>query len=300
MSLTIAMRTQISQLYVSLFGRAPDSEGLGFWVTALNNGMTIAQIAESMYNTAPARAYYPAFATNQEIVSTFYLNVLGRPADAEGLAFWTKELAAAPSKGEFFTKLLNNVVNYTGTDPDGLASQALFVNKVTVAQYYAEKNGDIGGSTVVLNGVTSDEATVDAAKAQIDGIEGGETIVLTTEQDKIDIATAVGVDTIRGILSSELLADDPKSTFSLGDEIKGNDKTVVEIMVAGEATAFDVPYVSMSGIDKLEIVNAMSPGFGTLVVNAGDYGTDISSIVRDVAPKLTSLRPGPYPHTSSA
>jgi hypothetical protein len=28
MAITVAMRTQVSQLYVSLFGRAPDGEGL--------------------------------------------------------------------------------------------------------------------------------------------------------------------------------------------------------------------------------------------------------------------------------
>ena len=44
MAITVAMRTQVSQLYVSLFGRAPDGEGLGFWVAALAGGMTMAQI----------------------------------------------------------------------------------------------------------------------------------------------------------------------------------------------------------------------------------------------------------------
>jgi Ca2+-binding RTX toxin-like protein len=168
MAITVAMRTQVSQLYVSLFGRAPDGEGLGFWVGALNNGMSFAQVAESMYNTSPARAYYPSFATNEEIISTFYQNVLGRPADAEGLAFWTAELNNAATKGEVFAKLINNVVNYTGTNADGLVSQALLLNKVEVARYYGETNGDVAGATAALTGVTSDAATVAAAKAAID------------------------------------------------------------------------------------------------------------------------------------
>lgn len=283
MAVTVAMRTQVSQLYVSLFGRAPDSEGLGFWVAALSGGVTVAQVAESMYNTAPARAYYPAFATNQEIVSTFYLNVLGRPADAEGLAFWVKELAAAPSKGAFFTKLLNNVVNYTGTDADGLKSQALFVNKVTVAQYYGENNGSIEESTAALNGVTHDVATVAAAKAIIDGEVGGETYALTSATDKIDISTAIGIDTIRGIVYQPQ-SSNGDSTFTLADEIRGNDKTVLQVLVAesgpdSQGYAIDAPYVTVAGIDKLDVIAAQ---YGTspagLNIDASTYGTDISMI----------------------
>lgn len=123
--ITTAMRTQVSQLYVSLFGRAPDAEGLGFWVDSLANtsGQTIAKIAQSMYDTAPARAYYPLFATPEEVVTTFYTNVLGRAPDAEGLTFWVAEYKAAATKGAFFDKLVSAVVNYTGTDAAGLVSK---------------------------------------------------------------------------------------------------------------------------------------------------------------------------------
>lgn len=168
MSITIAMRTQVSQLYVSLFGRAPDAEGLGFWASALADGMTMARLAQEMYNTAPARDYYPTAATNREIVATFYLNVLGREADAGGLDFWTREMDVAATKGDVFAKLLNNVVNYTGSDAAGLKSQALFLNKVAVAQYYGENEGDIVNAADVLVGVTDKYATVIEAKAAID------------------------------------------------------------------------------------------------------------------------------------
>ena len=95
MAITVAMRTEVSQLYVALFGRAPDSEGLGFWVNQRNQGQTLTQIANAMFATAPARPYYPTWLTNQEIIAQFYENVLGRTADSEGLAFWTGKLNAA-------------------------------------------------------------------------------------------------------------------------------------------------------------------------------------------------------------
>src|SRR5205085_2260148 len=142
--ITVEMRTQITELYVALFGRAPDAEGLGFWVGKLNAGESFVAIANQMFGTEPARDYYPSFLTNQEIIASFYLNVLGRPADAEGLAFWTAKLnAAGATPGSVIAEMIGVVVNYTGTDPAGLTSAALFENKVEVAQYYAETVGNI-------------------------------------------------------------------------------------------------------------------------------------------------------------
>jgi len=166
-AITVAMRTEISQLYVSLFGRAPDSDGLGFWVSSYAGGNTLAKIAQSMYETSPARAYYPLFATPSEIVTTFYANVLGRAPDAEGLAFWVNEFNSAATPGTFFAKLVSNVVNYNGTDEAGLTSQSLFNNKVAVAQFYGENGGTVAGATAALTGVTSDASTVDTAKSAI-------------------------------------------------------------------------------------------------------------------------------------
>ena len=77
MAITVQMREQVSQLYVALFGRAPDGEGLGYWVGQLDAGKTLVDVANTMYATAPARVLYPSFLTNQEIIGNFYTNVLG-------------------------------------------------------------------------------------------------------------------------------------------------------------------------------------------------------------------------------
>jgi uncharacterized cupredoxin-like copper-binding protein len=195
------MRTQVSQLYVSLFGRAPDAEGLGFWASALADGMTMARLAQEMYNTSPARDYYPTAATNREIVATFYLNVLGREADAGGLDFWTREMDVAATKGDVFAKLLNNVVNYTGSDAAGLKSQALFLNKVSVAQYYGEQGGDIINAADVLVGVTDKYATVIEAKAAIDAgvVIGVQTYEIANEVTVIEGGAVVFNITTTGV-----------------------------------------------------------------------------------------------------
>lgn len=184
MAITTQMRTDVSQLYVALFGRAPDGEGLGYWVQQLDAGQSLTQIADTMYAIAPARAYYPTFMTNSEIITSFYVNVLGRTPDAEGAAYWTAKLnEPGATPGSVITEIINVVANYSGTDPAGLTSQALYNNKVSVAQWYGEQNGTVIDASAILNGVTADPATVIAAKSG--PVASGQTLTNGT-----DVATA--------------------------------------------------------------------------------------------------------------
>jgi Ca2+-binding RTX toxin-like protein len=297
-AITVAMRTEISQLYVSLFGRAPDSEGLGFWVSSYAGGNTIAKIAQSMYETAPARAYYPLFATPSEVVTTFYTNVLGRAPDTEGLAFWVKEFNAAATPGAFFAKLVSNVVNYNGTDAAGLSSQSLFVNKVSVAQYYGEQGGSVAGATAALAGVTSDIATVNTAKAAVlnqTAAATGQSFALTTGMDAPSSTTgndrfdgsltAAGSqtfsssDTIDGGIGSDTLNAEIKS----GGTIRSNLTSVetVNFTATTAAPTFDMSastgYTKLTNnqstqavvFDKISSPNSVSGS----VVNVGDLAT---------------------------
>ena len=53
-SVTSQNRVDVSNLYVALFGRAPDGEGLGFWSNLLANGASLVSVANTMFATAPA------------------------------------------------------------------------------------------------------------------------------------------------------------------------------------------------------------------------------------------------------
>jgi hypothetical protein len=160
---------EMAQLYVSMFGRAPDGEGLAFWAGLLRSGHSTADVANMMFDTAPARAYYPGALSHEGIVHSFYVNVLGREPDAEGLAFWTDrmELPGA-STGSVIDEIIGVVAGYAGADPAGLESAALFENRVTVGQYYGEHNASVAAAVAAMDGVTSDPATVVAAIARLD------------------------------------------------------------------------------------------------------------------------------------
>lgn len=267
MAVTVEMRTQVSQLYVALFGRAPDAEGLGFWTQMLADGASVVEVADTMYATDPARSYYPLFLTNEEIIASFYENVLGRPADAEGLAFWTAKLnAPGATPGAVIQEMIDVVVNYTGTDPDGLVSAALFANKVEVAQAYGEAGGDIDGATAILVGITDDHATVDAALASLSAPEIGDTLFLTDGVDDITIATANTADTIKGIVNGDSDGETSGSTFTALDSIQGNGHTVVELATTESGNA--APATTLNDIKTIELISA---GASWVNFNAGDW-----------------------------
>ena len=281
MAVTVEMRTQVSQLYVALFGRAPDAEGLAFWVQELANGASLVQVANTMYATDPARSFYPLFLTNQEIVASFYLNVLGRPADAEGLAFWTAKLnAPGATPGSVITQIIDVVVNYAGTDPAGLTSAALFNNKVEVAQAYGEAGGGVAGAAAILVGVTDDPATVVAKLAEINGPVIGETLQLTSASDTIIIAQPNTLDTVQGIVDGDGDGDTSGSTLTPLDKIVGNSFTTVQLAVTEPGNAAIL--TTLENIKTVDLIAGTAGGvyfnaalwenIGEITLNAGSNG----------------------------
>jgi hypothetical protein len=67
---------QVSQLYVSIFGRASEGEGSAYWM-ANQNDMTAA--ANTMLDTEPAKAYFGSTLNdNQKFIEFIYENTLGK------------------------------------------------------------------------------------------------------------------------------------------------------------------------------------------------------------------------------
>ncbi|MGB4672508.1 MAG: DUF4214 domain-containing protein [Azovibrio sp.] len=253
MAITVEMRTQVSQLYVALFGRAPDGEGLGYWVKELDSGKSIANVANAMYSTTPAQSLYPAYLTNAEIIDSFYTNVLGRPADTdpEGRAFWTSKLNdpdATP--GSVIAEMIDTVANYNGSDYDGLTSADLFNNKVEVAQWYGETIGDLAGATTILANVTEDPTSIEAAKTG--GVQSGETFTLTKAVDDYSLANSkatTGGDTYIAATDANV----ESNTLNTGDVIDGNDGADKLDLTIGVATT---PTFTLKNVETIEVRNA--------------------------------------------
>lgn len=76
------------RLYQAAFNRAPDKSGLGFWISRLDDGVTLDMIANSFISSPEFRGIYGSQPSNYDIVYRFYQNVLHRTPDQSGLDFW--------------------------------------------------------------------------------------------------------------------------------------------------------------------------------------------------------------------
>jgi hypothetical protein len=167
------LQTKVAQLYAALFGRAPEREGVTYWTQQLSS-KPLQLVAQEMYNCDPARVYYPYTLTNEQIVGRFYANVLGRTADANGLAYWTAELNSGMTPGQVVTNMLTAVVNYNGSDHMGLMSQRLLANKTAIGLYYAVDlaGNNVGIAKLAFDKITDAPESLDAAKDYLSQLVG--------------------------------------------------------------------------------------------------------------------------------
>ncbi len=159
-----AIASQVQALYVGYLGRAADQAGLDFWTNAIVNGTsTIESVALGFTLSQEYTSKYEGL-SNEELVAAIYQNVLGRAADADGLAFWVGELEKGVQTPE---TLLAAMINSLGE-----IDQKVIDNKVLVANAFttaAGENYDAAAGAKVLVGVDGTEASVEAALATIPG-----------------------------------------------------------------------------------------------------------------------------------
>lgn len=145
--------TELAQLYVALFGRAPDTEGLEYWTALREAGASLAGIADAMFATEPARAYFPAGMSAQDVTAALYRNVTGLDPDAEALAFWLGRLQApGGSVGSMAVQLIDQFAYYYLQDAPGLRAHHFFSQRVSIAQLYAEDNGGLASAIHLFGG----------------------------------------------------------------------------------------------------------------------------------------------------
>jgi hypothetical protein len=83
----------IYMLYQATFNRTPDKEGLGYWIDKVDKGADITKdVAAFFVTSGEFVSQYGANPSNASYVDNLYLNVLHRPGEAGGVAFWNQVL----------------------------------------------------------------------------------------------------------------------------------------------------------------------------------------------------------------
>jgi Ca2+-binding RTX toxin-like protein len=83
---------QAYRVYRAAFDRTPDLGGVGFWISRLDAGATLDDIAAGFVASGEFAALYGSAPSNEEIVLRLYRNVLDREPDQGGYAFWVDVL----------------------------------------------------------------------------------------------------------------------------------------------------------------------------------------------------------------
>ncbi|HMJ79298.1 MAG TPA: DUF4214 domain-containing protein [Iamia sp.] len=84
-------RPTVLRLYRATLGRSPDRAGLEFWADALASGRPLSWVVRSFTGSKEFRDRY-GNVTDGGFVDLLYQNVLGRPAEPAGRAYWLGEL----------------------------------------------------------------------------------------------------------------------------------------------------------------------------------------------------------------
>lgn len=80
--------------------RAPDAEGLGYWIHHVDQGMSLTDMAQAFLNSSEYAATNGANLNDTQYVTQLYEDVLQRDADESGRLYWVEQLTSGVSRGE--------------------------------------------------------------------------------------------------------------------------------------------------------------------------------------------------------
>ena len=133
---------RLMELYVAFFNRVPDADGMAYWITEMQAGRSINQVADIFYGAGvqfSSLTGFTATMTNTDFINVVYKNVLGRSdgADADGLAYWNGELTSGrATRGSLVSTILDAAHGFKGNATWGWVAN-LLDNKIAVAKTFS-------------------------------------------------------------------------------------------------------------------------------------------------------------------
>lgn len=113
---TSSLGGQAYRIYKAAFARTPDSGGVGFWMSALDKGMSLVDIATGFIASDEYKKAYGTNLSNRELITKYYENILGRAPEQGGLDFWVGVLDnKAASVAQVLASISESGENITGT-----------------------------------------------------------------------------------------------------------------------------------------------------------------------------------------
>ncbi len=268
-------QAQLTELYLSYFGRPPDFDGIQYYTS--NPAFTMASVAGGFSASAESQALYGStFGASQ--INAIYQNLFNRDAEPAGLTYWSQEVqagrisaagaalaifqgaqgadrTAAANKIQIATAFVGQldtnaeIIGYSGTA--AAASARAFLRTVTDAAATV---------TTATSGLAAAVANAVGIGSTAPGANGGQTYTLTT-----------AVDTLTGTGGNDLFVATSATTspsFTASDTINGGNGTDTLNLTVDTNTANNVPAATATSV---EIINVRNVSGNAQTIAAGNF-----------------------------
>lgn len=118
----------IARIYQGALDRAGDSSGLGYWISQLDNGNTLADVASGFINSNEFLTNYGSDLSDSQFITNLYSNMLGRTPDAAGYEYWLTEMQNGVTKEQ-------TLINFSESAEGITHTYDLFANGVNYSQW---------------------------------------------------------------------------------------------------------------------------------------------------------------------
>ena len=154
---------RIVTLYVAIFGRAPDSGGLEYWV---ETDISIEEIAMNFFTQIETQLKYPPEYTVHNFILQVYRNVFNRYPDKGGQEYWIEAIESGKVHRSVFILAVIN-----GAQGDDIT---ILRNKMMVGLAFVRAGlDDLESAYCIISGITKDPASVKLALEAIKRMENG-------------------------------------------------------------------------------------------------------------------------------
>lgn len=164
-------RASVTRLYESLLERAPEAAGLDIWMRVLAGATSLEDVTRALLDSAELAGQVPQ--ANEAYVTWLYAHILGRAADADGLAHWTSALASADiSRAQLALALVDSGEKLQADASNQLAFGATDV-AVLIRMYHAlhDRAPDLDGLNFWIDRSEAGLSLADIADGFIAGTE---------------------------------------------------------------------------------------------------------------------------------
>ncbi|KAA8730854.1 surface layer protein SapA12 [Campylobacter fetus subsp. fetus] len=262
-------KSEVSELFIVLFGRPTEGEGNTYWVNESSaNGWGMIETSNAILNLDITKSFLGETLNNNEsFVKHLFKNAVNltefvSDEQKAGLKYWVDLLDnGTVSKAD----LVGHFVNAAKDPSNAGANQDLFNNKVIVSNYVADtiaklpldgltpdqQNALIQKTVDIINNVTSNSSSVESAKGEVDGLKEA------LDNPAIDIektqAFTTGADKLIGTSGDDIFLGN-KDTIQPGDIVDGgagNDT----LKAFGGAT---LQGVIVQNVENVEVYNSTS------------------------------------------